>query len=139
MSNSIGRRLRKLRLEQELTLEDVSKKVGVTKATINKYESNTVKNIKRDTIEKLAETLCTSPEYLMGWTDNSTRVSSVHTNNGVIGQNTGTLINNNSERKLSKEELEILRIYNTLDVKGRLKLLTTAIELEENQQGASHQ
>ena len=130
MSNSIGRRLRKLRLEQELTLEDVSKKVGVTKATINKYESNTVKNIKRDTIEKLAEALSTSPEYLMGWTDNSARVSSVHTNNGVIGQNSGTLINNNSERTLSKEELELLRIYNSLDVKGRIELLTTAMRLE---------
>lgn len=133
MPNSIGRRLRKLRLEQELTLEDVSKKVGVTKATINKYESNTVKNIKRDTIEKLAEALSTSPEYLMGWTDNSTRVNSVHTNNGIIGQNSGTLINNNSGRTLSKEELELLRIYNSLDVKGRIELLTTAMRLEEVQ------
>lgn len=133
MPNSIGRRLRKLRLEQELTLEDVSKKVGVTKATINKYESNTVKNIKRDTIEKLAEALSTSPEYLMGWTDNSTRVNSVHTNNGIIGQNSGTLINNNSGRTLSKEELELLRIYDSLDVKGRIELLTTAMRLEEVQ------
>lgn len=133
MSDSIGRRLRKLRLEQELTLEDISKKVGVTKATINKYESGIVKNIKRDTIEKLAEALCTSPEYLMGWTDNSTKVNSVHTNNGVIGQNSGTLINSSSERTLSKEELELLRIYNNLNVKGRIELLTTAMRLEEAQ------
>lgn len=133
MSDSIGRRLRKLRLEQELTLEDISKKVGVTKATINKYESGIVKNIKRDTIEKLAEVLCTSPEYLMGWTNNSAKVNSVHTNNGVIGQNSGTLINSSSERALSKEELELLRIYNNLDVKGRIELLTTAMRLEEAQ------
>lgn len=133
MSDSIGRRLRKLRLEQELTLEDISKKVGVTKATINKYESGIVKNIKRDTIEKLAEALCTSPEYLMGWTDNSTKVNSVHTNNGIIGQNSGTLINSSSERTLSKEELELLRIYNNLNVKGRIELLTTAMRLEEAQ------
>lgn len=133
MSDSIGKRIKKLRLERELTLEDISKKVGVTKATINKYESNIVKNIKRDTVEKLAEALSTSPEYLMGWTDSSTRIKSVHTNNGVIGQNSGTLINNSSERMLSKEELELLRIYNTLDVKGRIELLTTAIRLEEAQ------
>lgn len=132
MSESVGRRLKKLRLEQELTLDDVSKKVGVTKATINKYESGIVKTIKRDIVEKLAAALNTSPEYIMGWTDNSARVNSVHTNNGVIGHNTGTLINN-LERTLSKEELELLRIYNSLDVKGRIELLTTAMRLEEAQ------
>lgn len=135
MSDSIGKRIRKLRLEHELTLEDISKKVGVTKATINKYESNIVKNIKRDTIEKLAEALSTSPEYLMGWTNSSTCIKSAHNNNNnaVIETNSGTLINNNSKRALSKEELELLRIYNTLNVKARIELLTTAIRLEEAQ------
>ena len=64
----------------------------------------------------------------MGWNDNTT---SVHTNNGVIGQNSGTITVNNSERTLSKEELELLRIYGELDVKGRIRLLQAAMELEE--------
>ena len=61
------------------------------------------------------------------WTDN---VAEVHTNNGVIGQNSGTITVNNAERTLSKEELELLRIYNKIGVRGRIRLIETALELE---------
>jgi transcriptional regulator with XRE-family HTH domain len=123
-----GYRIRERRRALDMTQEELGKKIGVSKATINKYETGVTPNLRRPTIEKLADALCTSPEYLMGWTTNAVRV---HTNNGIIGQNSGALVINNHERELSKEELELLRIYNKLDVKGRLSLLTTAMQLEE--------
>ena len=125
-----GFRIRERRRALDMTQEDLGKKIGVSKATINKYETGGTLNLRRPTIEKLADALCTSPEYLMGWTSNAVRV---HTNNGIIGQNSGTIINKNSERTLSKEEIELLRIYNSLDVKGRIELLMTAMRLEEAQ------
>lgn len=126
--DDIGLRIKTSRKNAGITQEELGKKVGVTKATINKYETGVVLNMKRPTIERIAEVLGVEPGYLMGWTDNTT---TVQTNNGVIGQNSGMITVNNSERALSKEELELLRIYGALDVKRRMKLLQTAIELEE--------
>lgn len=128
--DDIGLRIKSSRKNAGMTQEELGKKVGVTKATINKYETGVVLNMKRPTIEHIAEALGVEPGYLMGWTDNAT---TVQTNNGVIGQNSGLVTVNNSERALSKEELELLRIYGALDVKRRMKLLQTAIELEEEQ------
>lgn len=128
MSNDIGPRIKACRKKAAMTQEELAKIIGVTKATINKYETGVVINMKRPTIERIAKALDVNPGYLMGWTDN---VTSVGTNNGVIGQNSGTVTVNNSERTLSKEELELLRIYSVLGVKERMKLLQTAIALEE--------
>lgn len=128
MTNDIGVRIKNRRKDIGMTQEELGKIVGVTKATINKYETGIVINMKRPTIEKIAEALNVVPGYLMGWTDN---IANVQTNNGVIGQNSGTVAVNNLERPLSKEEIELLRIYNILSVKNRMKLIQTAIELEE--------
>lgn len=128
MSSIVGTRIRECRRDCNLTLEELSKKVGVTAATINKYETNVVSNLKKDVIEKLAKALFTTPAYLMGW-DNNTYYASTHTNNGVIAQNTNT-VNFNGSENLSKEEAELIRIYRNLDVKKRIELVSTALRLE---------
>jgi transcriptional regulator with XRE-family HTH domain len=128
MVDDTGKRIRARRKDLGMTQEELGKKASVTKATINKYETGIVTNLKRSTIEDIASALNVSPSYIMGWTDN---ISDVHTNNGVIGQNSGTFTVNNGERTLSKEELELLRIYNTIDVRGRIRLIQAALELEE--------
>lgn len=46
-----------------MTLEDVAKVVGVSRQTIQKYESGIVANIPSDKIELLAKALHTSPAY----------------------------------------------------------------------------
>lgn len=51
------------------TLEELSKLVGVSAPTIQRYESGEIKNVRRDKIAKLAEALKVSPSYLMGWED----------------------------------------------------------------------
>ena len=55
------------RLELNLTLDDVSKKLSISKPTLQRYESGVISNIPSDKIEKLAEILETTPAYLMGW------------------------------------------------------------------------
>ncbi|MCM1233037.1 MAG: helix-turn-helix domain-containing protein [Ruminococcus flavefaciens] len=128
MTDDTGKRIKARRRELGITQEELGKKAGVTKATINKYETGIVSNLKRSTIEEIAKALNVSPSYIMGWTDN---IAEVHTNNGVIGQNSGTVTVNNAERTLSKEELELLRIYNKIGVRGRIRLIEAALELEE--------
>ena len=65
----IGERIKSVRLQQALTLEDLSKKVGVSRQTLSRYETGIISNIPSDNIEKLAKALNTSPAHLMGWAD----------------------------------------------------------------------
>lgn len=132
-------RIKERRQELNMTQEQVGDRIGVSKATVNKYEVGTVTNFSRTRIEKLAEVLECSPGWLLGWDDLDEAAqqamlgklkmyNTVDTNNGVIGLNTGVI---NAEQSLSKEEKELIRIYRELPVKNRLKLLNTAFELEE--------
>ena len=66
---NIGDRIRNRRKDLNKTLEDIGKKVGVTKATIQRYENGNIVNIPSDKIEMLAKALETTPAYLMGWED----------------------------------------------------------------------
>lgn len=64
---SIGENIRRCRRDLDMTLEEVAIKVGVTRATIQKYENGIISNIPSDKIELLAKALRTTPAYLMGW------------------------------------------------------------------------
>ncbi|MGN0107419.1 MAG: LexA family protein [Hominilimicola sp.] len=59
--------VRNRRSELGITLEEVGKIVGVSKATVQRWESGAIKNVRRDKIEKLAKALQISPAYLMDW------------------------------------------------------------------------
>lgn len=63
--------VKKRRNEIGITLEEVGKIVGVSKATVQRWESGEIKNIRRDKIEKLAKALQTTPAYLMGWEESA--------------------------------------------------------------------
>ncbi len=64
-----GERIRQLRIEHDMTQEELGAKIGVQKAAIYKYETGLIVNLKRSTIEKLAIALSTTPTYLMGMED----------------------------------------------------------------------
>lgn len=139
MENDIGARIKAARKDRNITQEELGAKIGVTKATINKYEVGTVVNLKRTVIEKIAAALDVTPGYLMGWENGGSgvQVGTVQTNNGVIGHTNApvTISNGSGPRPLSKEEIELLRIYNQLGVRDRMELLSTAIALEEKGKG----
>ena len=78
-----GERIKMLRKEHNLTQEELGAKIGVQKAAIQKYEKGTVKNIKRDSLIKLAQCLDTSPEYLLGWEDMPNNVEVADTSDYV--------------------------------------------------------
>lgn len=64
-----GERIRQLRIEHQMTQEELGAKVGVQKAAIYKYENGLVVNLKHSILEKLALVLDTTPTYLMGMED----------------------------------------------------------------------
>lgn len=65
----MGERIKRLRLERGMTLEEVGEKVGVGKSTVRKWENGLIANMKRDKIAKIANALGCSPSYLMGWSE----------------------------------------------------------------------
>lgn len=67
---SIGTRMKERRLQLKKTLEEVGSVVGVSKATIQRYEKGAITNIPSDKIEKIAKALSTTPAFLMGWEEN---------------------------------------------------------------------
>lgn len=51
----------------DLTLEEVAKILGISKPTLQRYESGVISNIPYDKIEGLAEIFGITPAQLMGW------------------------------------------------------------------------
>lgn len=66
---NMGERIKELRLSKGLTQEELGKIIGVQKAAIQKYESGLVKNLKRSTIQILANLFEVPPSYIMGLED----------------------------------------------------------------------
>lgn len=59
------------RLELGLTMKEVATGCGVSEATISRWESGDIENMRRDKIVSLAKTLRLSPTTIMGWDDDS--------------------------------------------------------------------
>ena len=65
----IGERLKLLRKQHRMTLEEVAKYLGIGRPTVYKYETGDVVSIPSDKIEQLAMLYDVSPAYIMGWSD----------------------------------------------------------------------
>lgn len=65
----MAQKIKELRQERGLTLEQVANVVGVGKSTVRKWETGMIANMRRDKIAALAQALGTTPAYLMGWED----------------------------------------------------------------------
>lgn len=65
--SEIGQRLRELRTQAGLTLDEAGKRIGASKQTLYKYETGIITNIPLDKIEELAKLYRVSPAEIMGW------------------------------------------------------------------------
>lgn len=65
--NTKGRNILEARKNAGLTMEELGKMVGVSRATIKRYESGEIANIPDDKIEKIAKATKVSEAFLMGW------------------------------------------------------------------------
>lgn len=63
----VGKNINKYRTQANLTLKELAEKVGVSEATIQKYEKGNIKTVGVDFISKLAIALDVRPEKITGW------------------------------------------------------------------------
>ena len=59
--------IRMRRKELKMTLKEVANAVGVSEATVSRWESGDIKNMRRDKIAAIARVLDVPPAVLMDW------------------------------------------------------------------------
>jgi transcriptional regulator with XRE-family HTH domain len=67
MAETIGERIKKKRLELNMTLAELGAQVGAGASTVRKWEIGFIKDMKSDKIKKVAAVLGVTPAFLMGW------------------------------------------------------------------------
>ena len=107
---SIQTIIKNRRLSLNLTMKDVAKALGVSEATVSRYESGEIQNMGIDKIEALSKVLRCSPGYLMGWESNPTPLSG---------------------SDLSYDEARFLLLFRSLSNDGQQKLIERAVELRD--------
>lgn len=103
---TIGENIKRRRNELGITLVGLGELIGVREATIQRYESGNIKNIKHQTIVSLAKALKTTPESLMGWDSEKSTENDFY---------------------FTDEEKRIIKYYRALDERGRQVVTTILI------------
>lgn len=79
MTEQIHERIKRLRKQNKLSVDEIVKKLNISRATYYRYESNEIEKLPLTILEPLAKILNTTPAYLMGWQEphqenNSTQI-----------------------------------------------------------------
>lgn len=78
---TLGEKIRKRRMELNMTMDDLGNAIGVQRSAINKYEKGMITDLKRSTIHALAKALQVSPLYLLDDdNDDDDRLEALHQN-----------------------------------------------------------
>lgn len=115
MEEGMAQRIKSLRQERKMTLEQVAEVVGVGKSTVRKWETGIIANMRRDKIASLAKALNTTPEYLMGWENKK---------------------DSPGEQELTEEEKMMLELFRQIPAERRpeaLDLLRVALKMQQRQ------
>ena len=120
-----GERIRQLRIDHQMTQEELGAKVGVQKAASYKYENGLVVNLKRSVIEKLALALDTTPTYLMGMEDNDVSDSLSSERTAIL-----TMLRESEARDQARIS-EMIKDFQKLNEDGKEKAVERIHELTE--------
>lgn len=69
MSEKIHERIKRLRKQQRLSVDDIAQKLGISRATYYRYENQDVEKLPITILKPLANIFNTTPAYLMGWSE----------------------------------------------------------------------
>ena len=107
---TLGERIKRAREAKGLTLLDVAKEVGVSEATLQRYESGNIKNPKQPKLLSLAKALDVDVNYLMNWKGDDEK---------------------KPKTNIDYDLEDLVIIYNKLGRKERHELMAKAYQLEK--------
>ncbi len=116
----IGERIRELRLQHNLTLEELGNRCGVGKSTVRKWEKGMISGIRQTNLAKLANALGTSPETLMGWDEDEEKIKHPSEEVRLIEK---------VERQYGKNTVELLAAFVQLNEDGQKKAVSQLQDL----------
>ena len=127
-------RLKDMRIRQGATLLEVADTIGVNESTVQKYESGVIHKIDTGTVERLALAVKCCPGYLMGWTNEEGEISGIKVNGPISGSQVLNANNGSSisiaDKQISSQALELVEIFESLDLRRQNKLVNFALKLE---------
>lgn len=74
----IRERVKERRSSLGLSYQALGEKTGMSKSTLQRYETGFIKNLSIDKLEVLAKALETTPGYLMGWEGKTPTPAKIH-------------------------------------------------------------
>ncbi len=116
-----GERLKLRRKEIGFSAEKVADQLGVSPATIYRYEKGDIEKVPVDSLAELAKILQTTPAYLMGWESQADQAEI----NDLLAQIQA------SEEKEQSRIAEIIQDYKKLNDDGKAKAIERVHELTE--------
>lgn len=123
-----GDRIKQRRIELGLTVEELAKKIGKSRATIYRYENGDIENMPTPILEPLARALETTPADLMGWRKIDSRLSGREASDEIYRK-----FADNIERHHGKEK-ELLEVYRQLSDENKDKTIQYSKSLLSVQQ-----
>lgn len=115
MSTDMGRKIRELREKCGLTQREVANAVGVTEATVSRWESGHINNMRRDKIQSLAKILQVSPLVIMGMKEQDPPAAPPSAQE--VAEPYKAPLTKRDE--LTEHEREHIELYRELDERGR--------------------
>lgn len=133
--DGFGERLRRLRKERDITQGQLAEVIGVVPSAVGKYERIPQSYPSVEALMKIADYFDVSIDYLLRGVQIAPSVENnlngqMLNSSFVQANHGGVVFNGDSQKAISPEAIELLRIYETLGGRDRLKLLNIAVELE---------
>ncbi|AZO96371.1 helix-turn-helix transcriptional regulator [Halocella sp. SP3-1] len=120
----LGEKLKKLRIENKMTQEDLAKKIGVSRGTVAGYETQD-KNPKYKTLKKIASVLNCSIDYLL---DNPSTLVEENKNSNFDLQKYITKINERRDLQLLLQEVDKLNSNSVYRIIELLKIIDDEVK-----------
>lgn len=111
---NIGKRIKDRRIELGMSAEDLAPLVGLSPATIYRYENGDIKKVNTTKLQPFARALQTTEAYLMGWIEESNE-SDASTETAKVN--------------VSEAAMRIAKLFDSLDDAGK-ELINVVIDLQ---------
>ncbi len=107
----IGERIKQARLALGYSAEQVAAFLGVSPATVYRYENGDISKLPSKFIKPLAQYLCVSPSWLMGWTEEPP--------DDPVSDVPATRESRNDIGLIYPDEADIIKTYRSLPAPGK--------------------
>ena len=107
----IGERIKQRRKELGMSADKLGATLGKDRSTIFRYEKGDIENLPLDILQPIAQALMTTPQYLMGWSDDKKTIAL-------------------DKQKLTEDEKAWMELYHKLSKETREMLIASLDELD---------